>query len=93
MQKGIDKLPRHSYNRGSEIMERLKGDNMTAHTVNDAALGDFIDLGFSLSEPDDHFTELYFKDKKIATYFQTTVTIPVIREDCQNFLNNINQGL
>ena len=61
-------------------------------SVLDAALGKFKDYGFSLVEPDDHFLELYFKDKKIATYYQGAVTIKIIREGCQNFLKSIERG-
>ena len=54
------------------------------------ALGEFKEYGFSLIEPDDHLLELYFKDKKIATYFQAKATIEIIREGCKNYLININ---
>lgn len=60
-------------------------------SVFDAALGKFKDFGFSLVEPDDHFLELYFEKKKIATYFQDTVTIRIIREGCQNYLESIKR--
>ena len=59
-------------------------------SIRDAALGEYADMGFSIKEPDDHFTELYFKDKKIATYYQTALTIPVLHEGCRNFLKNIS---
>jgi len=58
-------------------------------SVNASALGEFISLGFSLYEPDDHFAELYFKDKKIATYCQATLTIAQLHEDCGNFLKSL----
>ena len=61
-------------------------------SVFDEALGDFKDYGFSLVEPDDHTLELYFKDKKIASYNQPKATIEVIREGCQNYLNNIGRN-
>jgi len=54
----------------------------------DAALGEFAEYGFSLNAPDDHVVELYFKDKRIATYNQATLTIPVLQEGCRNFLKN-----
>lgn len=60
-------------------------------SILDAALGEFKDYGFSLKEPDDHLTELYFKDKKIATYNQVKLTIPVLHEGCRNFLKNTVQ--
>lgn len=65
---------------------------MTSHTgkqgIWDAALGIFKDYGFSLVEPDDHVVELYFKDLKIATFNQSTLTIPILHEECRNFLKN-----
>lgn len=68
---------------------------MTIYTgkqsVLDAALGKFKDYGFRLVEPDDHFLELYYKNKKIATYYQGAVTIELIREGCQNYLKSITR--
>ena len=58
----------------------------------DEALGEFKDFGFSVQEPDDHFTDLYFKDKRIARYYQEKVTIDIIRDDCRNYLKNINRS-
>ena len=58
-------------------------------SILDATLGKFKDDGFNLVESDDHFLELYFKDKKIATYYQGSVTIKLIREGCRNFLKSI----
>lgn len=58
-------------------------------SVLDAALGEYADYGFRLEEPDDHFTVLYFKDKRIATYNQQRVTIPVIQEGCKNYLASL----
>lgn len=60
-------------------------------SVLDAALGKFKDEGFSLVEPDDHFLELYFKEKKIATYYHSVVTIKIIREGCRNYLKSIER--
>ena len=42
--------------------------------------------GFYLKEPDDHVVELWFKDKKLATYSQTGVTLETLNHD-------INPGL
>ena len=58
-------------------------------SVNDEILGEFKPIGFSLYEPDDHFVELYFKDHRIATYCQPTLTIVQLREDCSNYLKSI----
>lgn len=56
-----------------------------------SALGNYYDLGFNLSEPDDHFTELWFKDKRIAIYYQKTVTIDIIQEGCENYIRSISR--
>jgi len=57
-------------------------------SILDEALGNFKDYGFSLVKPNDLLLELFFKDKKIATYNQDKVTIEHIREGCKNFLAN-----
>jgi len=46
-------------------------------------------LSGTLVEPDDHVIELYFKDKKIATYNQSKLTIPILHEGCGNYLKSI----
>ena len=58
-------------------------------SVLDASLGEWKARGFSLREPDDHFTDLYFKDKRIATFNQAMVTIEIVREGCQNYWNSL----
>ena len=60
-------------------------------SVLNEALGEFKDCGFELEEPDDHILELWFKDKRIAIYNQTKVTIEIIHEGCRNYLANINK--
>ena len=57
-------------------------------SVQDEALGEFADYGFTLAEPDDHILELWFKDKRIACFNQTAVTFDDIRKGCRNFLVN-----
>ena len=58
-------------------------------SVLDEALGKFKEFGFALTEPDDHVLELWFKDKRIATYNQTTATFKIIQEGCENYLKSI----
>ena len=58
-------------------------------SILDASLGDYVGFGFRLEEPDDHITELYFKDKCIARYNQDKLTIPVLHEGCANYLKSI----
>jgi len=54
-----------------------------------ASLGDYAGLGFRLNEPDDDILELLYLGKVIALYNQARVTIPIIREGCQNYLDNV----
>jgi len=68
-------------------------DYKSKQSILDSALGKHADCGFTLVEPDDHVAELYFKGKKIATYYQSTLTIPVLREGCRNFLTNLINSL
>ena len=58
-------------------------------SVFDAYLGEFKDLGFSLREIDDHLAELYFKDLKVHTYNQHTLTSSILEEGCRNYLKNM----
>ena len=58
-------------------------------SVLNEALGEYTDYGFSLIETDDHITELYFKDKRIARFNQTKVTFEVIQKGCKNYLASI----
>ena len=60
-------------------------------SILDSALGEYADLGFRLEEPDDHVTNLYFKDKLIFTYLQNKVTAQIISEDCRSFMNLLNR--
>ncbi len=69
--------------------ERMMANYTGKQSVLDEALGEFKDYGFSLVEPDDHVTELYFKDKKIATYNQTKLTELILHEGCRNFLKSL----
>lgn len=55
----------------------------------DASLGEYAGYGFRLVEPDDHITELYFKDKCIARYNQDKLTIPELHKGCKNYLESI----
>ena len=61
-------------------------------SVLDEILGEFKDYGFSLTEPDDHLLELWFKDNRIAVYNREKATIEIIRVGCKNYLTNINKS-
>jgi len=57
----------------------------------DAALGQYAGYGFRIVEPNDRLLELYFKEKLIATYNQTTEKIiQKIHEDCSEFLRSLH---
>ena len=51
-------------------------------------LGELKDYGFKLVEPDDHVTQLFFKDKLLGVYNQNKVTAEIIERDCWNFIRN-----
>jgi len=57
--------------------------------IDEGALGDYAGLGFSLKEPDDDILELSHLNKVIARFNQDKVTQSVIRECCQNYLDNV----
>ncbi len=57
-------------------------------SIGEEALGEFAEFGFT-AKTIDHTLELYFKDKRIAVYNLTTLTIPILQEGCRNFLKNI----
>lgn len=59
-------------------------------SVLNGALGDYIQLGFSLTEPDDHVLELCFKGEPVAWFNQNTATIDNIRSICQKFIEAWN---
>ena len=59
----------------------------------DAALGKYKDEGFSLVDLDDHSTALYFKDHKVTTYNQATLSIPRLHEDCSLYLKDVSCDL
>ena len=58
-------------------------------SVLNEGLGEYKDYGFKLIKVSDQILELYFKDKKIATYNRPLATITIIREGCKNFLRNL----
>lgn len=51
-------------------------------------LGQYLSLGFSFREPDDHLLEVYHGEKKIATYNQARVSPDVITNDIGNYIRN-----
>ena len=58
-------------------------------SVLDEALGIYADYGFILKEPDDHFTELFFKDIRVGIYVSQNLTIETIRESCRKFFERM----
>jgi len=53
------------------------------------SLGTYASLGFTLLEPDTHILELSHLGKTLARFNQNRATIEVIRESCQNYLDNV----
>lgn len=62
----------------------------TTKTIWDDAIEDYRDYGFRIELPGDFLLELYFKDKRIATFYRDKVTPGVLREGCKNYLKSIN---
>ena len=61
-------------------------------TIWDEAIETYKDYGFNINMPDDFLLELYFKDKRIATFYRDKVTPGVLREGCKNYLKSISEG-
>jgi len=62
----------------------------TTKTIWDDVISDYQDYGFRIELPEDFLLELYFKDKKIATFYRDKVTPEILREGCKNYLESIN---
>jgi len=65
---------------------------MKRTTTWDDVIKDYQDYGFRIELPEDFLLELYFKDKKIATFYRDKVTPEILREGCKYYLKNINGG-
>lgn len=50
------------------------------------ALGKYADMGFVLSEPDDHLLILEFKNAVVDRFLQDSVSIKAIRDACLRYL-------
>ena len=57
----------------------------------ESVLGEFVNYGFSIKEPDDHILELYHRDKRIAQFNQSAVTPEIIQTGCRNYLASISR--
>lgn len=62
----------------------------TTKTIWEEAIEDYIDYGFSIDLSETFLLILYFKDKKIATFYRDKVTPEVLQEGCKNYLKSIN---
>jgi len=59
----------------------------------DSTLGEYAELGFHFKKAGYNIVDLYFKDKKLATYNNIDVTpIDIVRQGCRNYLNNLTRG-
>jgi len=67
----------------------VKAKEFSKQDILDTALGQWHELGFTLKEPDDHVTELYFGDTLAATFHQTLLTFPMLDEACRNHLRAV----
>ena len=57
----------------------------------DDAVGDYKDYGFCVEIPNDYLLELYFKDNKIATFYQNQITPEIVMDGCENYLKSISK--
>ena len=55
-------------------------------SVLNGALGEYQSKGFRLVEQDDHILLLFYQDERVATFNQTTATIPIIQRFCEQWL-------
>lgn len=58
-------------------------------SILNAALGEYQGKGFCLMEQDDHITILFYRDERVAVFSQTGLTIPVLHQACQEYLEKM----
>jgi len=58
-------------------------------TILDSTLGEYADFGFKLERLGENTLELYFKDKKLASYNRDKVTPEIIQEGCKNYMASL----
>jgi len=63
----------------------------TTKTVWDEAIEEYKDYGFNIDMPEDSLVVLYFKDKKIATFYSDMITPEILLEGCKNYLKSISR--
>lgn len=63
----------------------------TTKTIWDDVISEYQDFGFRIELPEEFLLELFFKDKKIATFYRDKVTPAVLREGCKNYLASISK--
>jgi len=61
----------------------------TTRTIWDDAIKEYKDYGFRIEYPEDFLLVLYFKDKKIATFYRDQITPEILRKGCENYLKSI----
>ena len=54
-----------------------------------AIINGYSDYGFRIELPGNDLVDLYFKDNKIDTFYQDTVTPDIIQERCENYLESM----
>lgn len=58
-------------------------------SILNAALGEYQEKGFRLTEPDDHTLMLYYHDEKVAVFSAQGALIPAIHRTCENWLMKV----
>ena len=65
----------------------------TTKTIWDEALNGYGDYGFRIELIANYLLQLYFKDKKIATFYLDKITPDVLKQGCETYLNSIMRGI
>ena len=64
----------------------------TKDSILKAFVGNYAGLGFRLKEYNEYFVMLYHLDKPIGQFQQSKMTIPLVRNSCQNYLDSMNKA-
>ena len=59
------------------------------HSILNAALGEYSDKGFRLSE-DEHFLYLFYRDERIGVFSAIGATPVKIHDACQEYLDRLS---
>lgn len=56
-------------------------------------LREYEDMGFSIKQEGDQSISLYFKDRFIAEFNATGISLVKMGDECQKYLDNINRNI